>query len=186
MAHLRRERTQVSQAVWSTVVADGAEEPQPKETVLLQEPVAIADGDRREYHSQGSTHDECPDEGLKEGSVGPLRAQQLLGLEDTTGIRRLDLPLSNLANQRRTPDPPTANRERTLQPRPSTGGTPGNGKRHHRSETDTFCGSAWNVGKGMWRGQAESLIHLYRDKLSFHLQSWSPKDFRPSDTLKVT
>lgn len=67
--------------MWFTVVADGAEVPEPKETILYEEPVTIADGDRRKDHGQGSAHDdECPDEGLKERPVRPLRAQQLVGL----------------------------------------------------------------------------------------------------------
>lgn len=76
--------------MWFTVVADGAEVPEPKETILHEEPVTITDGDRRKDHGQGSAHDdECPDEGLKERPVRPLRAQQLVGLEDTTGSNEL-------------------------------------------------------------------------------------------------
>jgi hypothetical protein len=37
--------TQVSEAMWLTLIGDGAEVPKPKETVIIQEPVPIADGD---------------------------------------------------------------------------------------------------------------------------------------------
>lgn len=75
--------TQVSEALWPSLIGGGTEMPQPKEAVLSQEPVAITDGDRGEDHGQGSTHDdEGPDEGFKEGPTGPPLAQQPLGLED--------------------------------------------------------------------------------------------------------
>lgn len=77
---------QVSEAVWPGLVGAGAEVPQPKQAVLSQEPVAVTDGDRREDHGQGGTHDdEGPDEGFEEGPLGPPLAQQPLGLQDTRG-----------------------------------------------------------------------------------------------------
>lgn len=72
--------TQVSEALWPSLIEGGTEVPQPKEAVLSQEPVAITDGDRGEDHGQGSTHDdEGPDEGFKERPMGPPLAQQPLG-----------------------------------------------------------------------------------------------------------
>lgn len=79
--------TQVSEALWPSLIEGGTEVPQPKEAVLSQEPVAITDGDRGEDHGQGSTHDdEGPDEGFKERPMGPPLAQQPLGLEDATEV----------------------------------------------------------------------------------------------------
>lgn len=97
--------TQVSEALWPSLIEGGTEVPQPKEAVLSQEPVAITDGDRGEDHGQGSTHDdEGPDEGFKERPMGPPLAQQPLGLHSDgshaacTGAR----PRSRLAPSRRS------------------------------------------------------------------------------------
>lgn len=88
---------QVSEAVWLALVGEGAEVPQPKEAVLIQEPIPITDGDRREDHSQSTAHDdEGLDEGLKEGPAGPSLAQQPLGLEDTKGSNVSEGPAHKL------------------------------------------------------------------------------------------
>lgn len=76
---------QVSEAAWPRLVGGSAEVPEPKEAVLSQQPVAIADGDGGEDQGQGGAHnDEDPDEGFQEGPLGPPLGQQPLGLEDTT------------------------------------------------------------------------------------------------------
>lgn len=75
--------TQVSETVCPRLVGGSAEVPEPEEVVSIQEPVAIADGDRGEDQGQGSAdNDEDPDEGFQEGPLGPPLGQQPLGLED--------------------------------------------------------------------------------------------------------
>lgn len=64
--------TQVSEAVWPGPVGGGTEVPQPKEAVLIQEPVTITDGGGGQYQSHGGTHDDDgSDEGFKEVPVEP-------------------------------------------------------------------------------------------------------------------
>lgn len=74
--------TQVLETVQPSLVGGRAEAPQPEEAVVGQEPVVITDGDGGEDHRQrGTQDDEGPDEGFKEGPVGPPLDQQPLGLQ---------------------------------------------------------------------------------------------------------
>ena len=74
--------TQVLETVQPNLVGGGAEAQQPEEAVVGQEPVVIPDGDGGEDHRQrGTQDDEGPDEGFREGLVGPPLGQQPLDLQ---------------------------------------------------------------------------------------------------------
>ena len=81
------------------LVGGSAEAPQSEEAVIRQEPLAIADGDGGEDHSQrGTQDDEASGEGLKEGPGGPPLAQQPLCLEDSMGQHVREGPPPHLAS----------------------------------------------------------------------------------------